>query len=62
MSAPESRGTGVEGHLQAIKDAIWGKFIPTLMELTEAKVVENDCKISIIPLLVVGVTFKVYSD
>ena len=34
----------VEGHLQPIKDAIRGKFIPALMGLTEAEVVDNDMR------------------
>ena len=29
---------GVEGHLQPIEYAIWGKFIPALMGLMEAEV------------------------
>ena len=33
--------TGVEGHLQPIENAIQGKFIPTLMGLTEAEVDNN---------------------
>ena len=32
---------GVEGHLQSTKDAIQGKFIPSLMGLREAEVNDN---------------------
>ena len=32
---------GVEGRLQPIEDAIWGKFIPALMGLTGAEPVDD---------------------
>ena len=35
--------TGVKAHLQPTKDAIWSKFIPVLMGMTEAEV-NNDMR------------------
>ena len=35
---------GEEDHLQPIKDAIWGKFIPALMGQTEAEVVDDNMR------------------